>query len=212
MTKINRFAVSAFALAAALSIGSAAGLAQTNMAPAQSNQSHMGPGMMSQGGEGPGMMSQGGMGPGMMSQGGMGPGMMAQGGMGPAMCAAMASHVDGRLAYLKAELKITEAQEPLWKAYEAAARDNAKDMLARCTTKMNPKGAAGLSLPDRLDLREQFMAARLESLRAMDKALKPLYAALSEDQKKTADQMSWGPMGPMGPMGMMGMMGMMGNM
>ncbi len=168
MTKINRFAIPAFALAAALSIGSAVGLAQTNMAPAQSNQSHMGPGMMSQGGEGPGMMSQGGMGPGMMSEG-----------MGPAMCAAMASHVDGRLAYLKAELKITEAQEPLWQAYAAAARDNAKD------TMMNPKGAAGLSLPDRLDRREQFMAARLDSLRAMDKALKPLYAALSEDQKKT---------------------------
>ncbi|MGO8915089.1 MAG: Spy/CpxP family protein refolding chaperone [Stellaceae bacterium] len=209
MTKINRFAIPAFALAAALSIGSAVGLAQTNMAPAQSNQSHMGPGMMPEGGTGPGMMSQGGMGPGMMSQGGTGPGMMAEGGMGPAMCAAMAGHVDGRLAYLKAELKITEAQEPLWNAYAAAARDNAKDMLARCTTMTNPKGAAGLSLPDRLDRREQFMAARLDSLRAMDAALKPLYAALGEDQKKTADQMSWGPMGPMGMMGMMGKMGKM---
>ena len=61
------------------------------------------------------------MGPGMMSQGGMWPWMMGSGGFGPAMCAAMAGHVDGRLAYLKAELKITEAQEPLWKAYAAAA-------------------------------------------------------------------------------------------
>src|SRR5271166_2244488 len=105
MTKINRFAIPALAFAAALSFGSAVGLAQTKTPLAQ------------------GMMSQGGMGPGMMSQGGMGPGMMSQGGMAPAMCAAMARDVDGRLAYLKAELKITEAQEPLWKTYEAAARD-----------------------------------------------------------------------------------------
>ncbi len=74
MSKINRFAIPAFALAAARSVGSVVGLAQTTTTPAQSNQSHMGPGMMSQGGEGPGMMSQGGMGPGMMSQGGHGPG------------------------------------------------------------------------------------------------------------------------------------------
>ena len=67
-----------------------------------------------------------------------------------------------RLAYLKAELKITDAQEPLWKAYAAAARDNAQGMQARCTAMMSPKGAAGLSLPDRLDLHEQFMATQLE--------------------------------------------------
>jgi len=211
MSKIKRFAVPAFALAAGLSVGSAVGLAQTIMTPAQSEQSDKAPrseagseqtpaapgyGPM-MGGWGRGMMGYDGMGPGMMSQGGMGPGMMGSGGFGPAMCGAMASHVDGRLAYLKAELKITEAQEPLWKAYAAAARDNANGMLARCTTMMNPKGAAGLSLPDRLDLHEQFMAAQLDSLRAMNKALKPLYAALSEDHKKTADQMFWGPMGMM---------------
>ena len=44
------------------------------------------------------------------------------------------------------------------------------------------------------------MAAQLDSLRAMNNAFKPLYAALSEDQKKTADQMVWGSMGIMGMM------------
>ncbi len=29
----------------------------------------------------------------------------------------MAGHIEGRLAYLKAKLSITEAQEPLWKSY-----------------------------------------------------------------------------------------------
>lgn len=44
---------------------------------------------------------------------------------------------------------------------------------------------------------EQLMAAQREAVRAMDKALKPLYAALSDAQKKTADQLFWGPMGMM---------------
>jgi LTXXQ motif family protein len=97
-------------------------------------------------------------------------------------------------------LKITDAQEPLWKAYASAARDNANGMVARCTTMMSDKGAAALSLPDRLDRHEQFMATQLDSMRAMNNAFKPLYAALSEDQKRTADQMFWGPMGMMGMM------------
>ncbi len=39
------------------------------------------------------------------------------------------------------------------------------------------------------------MAAQLDAIRAMNKALKPLYAALNESQKETANQLFWGPMG-----------------
>lgn len=57
------------------------------------------------------------MGPnGMMSNGTMGPGMMGWNGQGASMCTMMTSHIEGRLAYLKTELKIIEAQEPLWNA------------------------------------------------------------------------------------------------
>jgi len=59
---------------------------------------------------------------------------------------------------------------------------------------MNKRGA---NLLDRLDQHEQLMAAQLDAVRAMNKSLKPLYAALSDDQKKTADQLFWGPMGMM---------------
>jgi hypothetical protein len=141
-----------------------------------------------------GMMGPGMMGPGMMGM--MGPGMMASA-SGPAMCIAMAGHIDGRLAYLKAELKITEAQEQLWKSYAAASRDNTNTMLARCTTMMNRHSGSTASLPDRLDQNEELMAAHLDAMRAMNKALKPFYAALSDDQKKTADEILWGPMGMM---------------
>jgi ATP-dependent Clp protease ATP-binding subunit ClpA len=68
-------------------------------------------------------------------------------------------------------------------------------MRAHCTTMMSRR--SGLSLPDRLEQHEQLMATQLDAIRAMNKALKPLYAALSDDQKKTADQLFWGPMGMM---------------
>jgi hypothetical protein len=160
-------------------------------ASAQNQTAQQGPanpgGMM--GMMGPGMMS-----PGMMSM--MGPGMMG-GTSGPAMCTAMAGHIEGRLAYLKAELKITEAQEPLWNTYAAAARDNTNSVLARCTAMMSRHNGSTVSLPDRLDQNEQLMAAHLDAIRAMNKALKPFYAALNESQKQTADQLFWGPMGMM---------------
>ena len=136
------------------------------------------------------------MGPrGMMGYGGPGSWMMGQGGFSQAMCNVMANHIEGRLAYIKAELKITEAQESLWNTYAAAARDNANAMRAHCTTMMSRR--SGLSLPDRLEQHEQLMATQLDAIRAMNKALKPFYAALSDDQKKTADQLFWGPMGMM---------------
>lgn len=137
-----------------------------------------------------------GYGPGTMGYG-MGPGMMGWNGSGPAMCNAMAGHVEGRLAYLKAELKITDAQEPLWKSYAAAARDSANAMLAHCTAMMTQRGTSTVSLPDRLDLHEQIMTDQLEALRGMNKALKPLYAAFSDRQKQAADQLFWGPIGMM---------------
>ena len=134
---------------------------------------------------------------GTMGAGNMGPGMMGWSDPRAAMCSAMGSHIEGRLAYLKAELKITDSQEALWTAYTGAMRENAPSMSSRCTAMMAQGQSAALSLPDRLDRHEQFMAAHLDALRAMNKALKPLYAALSEVQKKAADQLFWGPMGMM---------------
>lgn len=131
------------------------------------------------------MMSFGFMGPGMMGYGEMGTWMVGWGGSGQAMCSAMAGHIEGRLAYLKAELKITEAQEPLWKSYAAAARDNEDAVLARCSAMMSRRGAFTLSLPDRLDQHEQLMAAKLEAEHAINKALKPLYAALATAKSKS---------------------------
>ena len=133
----------------------------------------------------------------MMGHGGMGSWMMGGSGPSARMCGMMIAHIDGRLAYLKTELKITDAQTSLWNTYAEAARDNAQGMPARCTAMMPTTGATGLSLPDRLDQHEQFMAAQLEATRTTNKALKPLFAALSDGQKQTANQFFGGPMGMM---------------
>jgi hypothetical protein len=44
------------------------------------------------------------------------------------------------------------------------------------------------TLPDILAARETRLAARLEALRKLKAAVDPLYAALTADQKKTADE------------------------
>ena len=111
------------------------------------------------------------------------------------MMGAMAGHVEGRLAFLKTELEITDAQLPQWDKFAAALRDNSKAMEA-----MMPGGTAGTAgsatLPDRLAMREKMMAAHLDALRKLTNAVTPLYAAFSVEQKKTADDL-------IAPMGMM---------
>lgn len=159
--------------------------------------------MMGQGGMMPmmGMMGQGGMMPmmGMMGHGGMGgPGMggpggpagMGMGGPGMQPGAGMPGTVDrveGRIAFVRAELKITDAQASAWNAFAAALRANAaklNDLLAKA------RQAAGQppTLSQRLDHQEQLLAARLDSVRAVRTAFAGLLQVLTDEQKKTAEE------------------------
>ena len=140
----------------------------------------------------PGMMQGGGM-PmgheGMGHEGMMGPGMM--------MCH-MSEHVEGRLAYLKTELKITEAQMPQWNAFADAFRASGQKVAQQCAMmKEHGGGMMSADLPERLTMMEQHMTMHLNSLRAIKTALLPLYAVLSDEQKKTANEIIKGPMGMM---------------
>jgi hypothetical protein len=135
----------------------------------------------------------GGMGGGDMPMMGMMRMMMGRDGM--RMMGAMARHVEGRLAFLKTELKITDAQLPLWNAVADAMRANAKSMGDMASGMMG--GSQTASLPDKLAMREKMMTAHLEALRKFKAAADPLYAALSDEQKKTADELLIGPMGMM---------------
>jgi LTXXQ motif family protein len=148
----------------------------------------------------PGMMGQGMMGDrsGMMGGGMMNmmrnmP-MMNMGGM------ATIDHVEGRIAFLRTELKITDAQTPAWNAFADALRANARSLGEVRASMMPQQGAAPQNLVDRLTLQEKWLAARLEGTRAIKSALASLVGTLSDEQKKTADEL-------LAPhMGMMGMM------
>lgn len=148
-----------------------------------------------------GMMRQEGMTMPMMGMG-SGCGMMGQGrmpmtgmhgsmdGMMPMM--GMADRTEGRVAFLKAELKITDAQLPQWNVFADALRANARkmgEMMQGCMARSGSmmQGGAMPGLSDRLAMQEQHMTAHLEALKAMRAALQPLLAVLSDEQKRTAD-------------------------
>ena len=109
----------------------------------------------------------------------------------------MAGHVEGRLAFLKAELKITDAQLPLWNAVADAIRANAKSMGEMMSGGLMGSSQTTATLPEKLALREKMMASHLEALRRLKAAVDPLYAALSAEQKKSADELVMGPMAMM---------------
>jgi hypothetical protein len=120
--------------------------------------------------------------------------MMGRDGM--AGMSMMAEHVEGRLAFLKTELKITDAQLPLWNAVADAIRANAKSMGETMSGGMMGSSQTA-TLPEKLALREKMMTTHLEALRRLKTAVDPLYAALSPEQKKSADELLMGPMGMM---------------
>ena len=71
----------------------------------------------------------------------------------------MVQHVEGRIAFLRTELKITDDQSPQWNAFADALRANARRM-----TEMHGMMGQGASpsAPERLDHMEKMMAGMLE--------------------------------------------------
>jgi hypothetical protein len=153
----------------------------TEAAPANQNQSDMMMNMMA------GMMK-------MMGGDGAQMGMGGMGNMG------MTEHTAGRIAFLRAELQITDAQSKAWDAF-ADAMQKIGLQLKAADMPMMAQGS-GPQLLARLDSQERMLTARLEGVRAMKAAFAPLYDALSAEQRKTADDLLANHMGLM-PLGMM---------
>jgi hypothetical protein len=107
----------------------------------------------------------------------------------------MMPDVEGRLAALKTELKIADAQAPQWNRFADALRTAAKSMNSMFEQMMQPGAAA--TLLSRLDRHEQMLSAHLNALRTLKDAAGPLYASLSDEQKTLADRLMIGPMGMM---------------
>jgi hypothetical protein len=188
------------AAAAAFFLTAGAAFAQAPQAGAPTGGGAMGHDMKGMGGMG----QMGGhemKGMGGMEHGGM-RGMMRHMLCGPT------EHVEGRLAYLKAELKLTDQQQAAWSTFADAYRAAMQKTAQKCAA-MDGAGADHAmqhGALGHLTMMERHMTDHLELVRGLKAAIEPLYGVLTDEQKKAADQafesfMRMG-MGGMGGMGM----------
>jgi len=97
----------------------------------------------------------------------------------------MMDRIDGRIAFLRTELRITDAQSGAWNQFADALRSSRQHLLDA-----RQQLAAPASSPTaRLDQYERHLTARLEAIRAARTAFSTLYAALDEHQKHAADEL-----------------------
>jgi len=102
------------------------------------------------------------------------------------------SHIEGRIAYLKAELKITPEQEAQWTKVAQALRQNDSERRKAFDDMRANAGPAGAPRPPRTALQRLEDQARMSTMHAQQTnrflaAFQPLYDSLSDDQKKAAD-------------------------
>lgn len=93
----------------------------------------------------------------------------------------MAKH-EKSLQNLKAQLKLSPAQEPAWNAFAASMQPPTAHGPA-----MDRQAMSKMSTPERLDAMEAMRAKRIEQANARHSAIKKFYAELSPEQKKTFD-------------------------
>jgi len=96
---------------------------------------------------------------------------------------------DKRLTRLKADLKITSAQESAWNAYAGQIRQRAGEMQAlHNQMRERASGNTRPSAPERVERQAQFAKQQGEYLERLAGLTKDLYAVLTPEQKTLADQ------------------------
>lgn len=97
--------------------------------------------------------------------------------------------IEGRLAFLRTELKLSDAQLPLFERLAEETRAGAAAMQARHAERKAQDRAQPASAVERLEKRNAVMKEASAAGERFLAALKPLYAALSDEQRQTADQL-----------------------
>jgi Spy/CpxP family protein refolding chaperone len=115
---------------------------------------------------------------------GHGPGMEMGRGHGPIAGVDPAARADARLSDLKAQLKITTAQEAAWQTFAAQAKQQAASMQAMHAQMQASAGTA----PEQMGQRATAMQQRAAGMATMANAFGALYAVLTPEQKAIADQ------------------------
>jgi hypothetical protein len=116
-------------------------------------------------------------------------------GMGHRMMMHSGPMMEARLAYIKADLEITEAQLPVWEGYADAVRARRSAMGVMREEMMEAKES--VSALQRMDARIKAMETKLNGLKALKAPTEALYAVLSDEQKKKADELLGGRCGMM---------------
>jgi protein CpxP len=101
--------------------------------------------------------------------------------------------IEARLAYIQNALQITSAQQSQWDGFANVLRKHARAMDERIQQRraQAQQGVAppNVSAIERLERAQRITAERYNRLGEVIAAAKPLYDALSPEQKQAADQM-----------------------
>lgn len=95
-----------------------------------------------------------------------------------------AARLEGRIAFLRTELSITDAQAPAWDAFASTLRagrehlDSARAALQEGATAVDPMA--------RLESHERHLRERVEAMHMTRMAFNTLYAQLDDTQKRIA--------------------------
>jgi len=95
--------------------------------------------------------------------------------------------IEARLAYAKTALKITPAQEAQWNALADVLKRQATAMSQQHAQRRAAHQDQPVSAVERLTQRQAMMAEAATRMNEVLEAAKPLYAVLSDEQKKEAD-------------------------
>ena len=94
--------------------------------------------------------------------------------------------VEQHITALHAQLKITAAEESQWKEVAETMRENAKD-LDRAIDTRDAKAASATAIDD-LNSYAAIAQAHANGVKKLASAFSGLYSAMSDDQKKQADE------------------------
>jgi protein CpxP len=98
-----------------------------------------------------------------------------------------ADNVEARIKDLHAKLAITPAQEELWNNVAQAMRDNGKTMEA--LIKARSEKAGTMTAVDDLKSYGEIADAHADGIKKFIPVFEPLYASMSDAQKKDADKL-----------------------
>jgi periplasmic protein CpxP/Spy len=111
----------------------------------------------------------------------------------PAPSAAMSAkaekadkHLEARIKELHRQLQITPQQEPLWSKVADTMRSNADSMHQAYEARMSKSDS--FTAVDDLKSYGDLAQAHADGVKNLESAFEPLYAALSDTQKKAADE------------------------